>query len=384
LLTAQDYFVVAAEKRPTFDHVGYYTFLGRGDYWDETHKLALWPLEDWEDLVDWMSAHHLDTLFLLLNGYTLAYPSEKYPQLRDAFSLNVRFNFLHRLISYAHGRGVRIFLTMTTDDHAEGFGRLHPEAVRIDRDGHQRAARALDLENPLTQKYIRDTFEEALTLYPEADGMVIHPTEEDPDRFNDDTRALFRRETGKQLAEVAKDERYRWYNRRFAEFVGQLYHLATAKNSTLEIVMFNCWWQNDYVSLYKQMLPENMKVCVWYYGWEDRVFRPWAIFNWTAAFGSSRILYMPAGMAFEYPRDPWQQMIRHLGTDRLISTAEALGIKSCVFFAGWDLGTERDRLRDLALTQFPTSAYVLGKKEKLDLIEKLYDDYFGTRQKIVH
>ena len=384
-LTAQDYFVVPAEKTPaTFDHVGYYTFLGRGDYWDETHKLALWRLEDWEDLVEWMSAHHMDTLWVLLNGYTLAYPSEKYRELRDPYSLNVKFNFLHQLIPYAHSRGVRIYLTMTTDDHAEGFGKLHPEALRMDRDGHKGSARALDLENPLTQEYIRDMFEEVLTLYPQADGIVIHPTEEDPDRFNEDTRALFLRETGNQLAEVTKDERYRWYNRHYADFVGQLYRLATAKNPNLEMVMFNCWWQDDYVSIYKQMLPEKMKICVWYYGWGDREFRKWAIWNWPAAFGSSRILYMPAGVAFEYPQDPWQQMIRNLGTDRLISTAEALGIKSCVFFDGWDLGTERDRLRDLSLTQFPTSSYVSGKEQKLDLIKKLYEDYFGERNEVIH
>jgi hypothetical protein len=77
-------------------------------------------------------------------------------------------------------------------------------------------------------------------------------------------------------------------------------------------------------------------------------------------------------------------MIRNLGTDRLISTAEALGIKSCVFFAGWDLGTERDRLRDLALTQYPTSSYVSDKEQKLDLIKKLYDDYFGARKEVLH
>jgi collagenase-like PrtC family protease len=72
---------------------------------------------------------------MLLNGYTLAYPSEKYPQLRDPYALNVKSNFIEELIPYAHRHGVRIFLTMTTDDHAEGFGKLYPEAVRINRHG---------------------------------------------------------------------------------------------------------------------------------------------------------------------------------------------------------------------------------------------------------
>jgi hypothetical protein len=77
-------------------------------------------------------------------------------------------------------------------------------------------------------------------------------------------------------------------------------------------------------------------------------------------------------------------MIRNLGTDRLISTANSLGIKSCIFFDGWDLGSERDRLRDLALTQYPTSAYVSGMEQKLALIKRLYDDYFSARQEVLH
>jgi hypothetical protein len=227
-------------------------------------------------------------------------------------------------------------------------------------------------------------FTEALELYPQVDGIVIHPTEEDPDRFNDDTRALFLRQTGKQLAEVTKDERYLWYNRRYAEFAGQLFSLVKAKNPNLEMVMFNCWWQDDYISIYKPFLPEQMKICVWYYGWRDQAFRKWALWNRTAAFGNSRISYMPTGVAFEFPQDPYQQMIRHLGTDRLISTANALGIKSYIFFDGWDLGTERDRLRDLVLTQYPTSSYVSDREQKLALIKRLYDDYLGARQEVIH
>jgi hypothetical protein len=150
------------------------------------------------------------------------------------------------------------------------------------------------------------------------------------------------------------------------------------------MVMANCWWQDDYVSFYKEKLPQKVKICVWSYEWGEREFHKWAIWNWTAALGSPRILYMPAGVAFEYPQDSTQQMIRNLGTDRLISTADALGIKSCIFFDGWDLGTERDRLRDLALTQFPTSTYVSGQEQKLDLIKKLYDDYFGAREEVLH
>jgi hypothetical protein len=331
-----------------------------------------------------MSAHKMDTLYMLLNGYTLAYPSEKYHSLRDAYSVNVQFNLLRKLIPYAHHHHVRIFLTMTTDDHAQGFGKLHPEATRINRDGQSRSARALDLESRLTQRYVTDMFDEVLALYPDVDGIVIHPTETDPDRFNDDTRAAFLRDTGRKLSEADKAERYHWYNEKYAEFVSKLYSLATRKNPKLEIVMFNCWWQDDYVAIYKRLLPEQVKICVWYYGWGDRDFRKWTIFRWTEQFGSARISYMPAGVAFEYPQDQWQQMIRHIGTDRLISAAETLGVKSCIFFDGWDLGSERDRLRDMMIADFPTASYVSGQAGKLELLKNLYENYFQARKEAIH
>jgi glycosyl hydrolase family 10 len=380
----KDYVVALPPKRAgAFDHVGYYGFLARGDYGDETHKLALWRLEDWEDLIAWMEHHKVDTLFLLVNGYTLGYPSAKFLSLRDPFSLNVRYNFLGELINFAHTKGVKVYLTFTTDDHAEEFGKLHPETVRVNRDGYKTSPRALCLENKLVQEYIFGMFEEVLTMYGNADGVVIHPTEEDPDRFNEETKDAYTRETGKQLATASKSDRYRWYNQKYAAFLVQIHRLITAKNPKMDFIMFNCWWQDEDPAIYEQALPKSAKICVWYYGWDDKEFHKWPIFRWVAAFGPERILYMPAGVAFMYPHDPQVQMERHIGNDRLISTATALGVKSCVYFAGWDVGTERDRLRDLLIALFPTIAIAPDRSNKFDLIEKLYEDYFAAREALL-
>jgi len=379
--TAKDYFVAEIKSgRPAFDHVGYYVFLGRGDFWDETHQLALWTLQDWKGFADWMSAHHADTLYVLLNGYTLAYPSDKYLTLRDRFSDNARYNFLHAFIDYAHSRGIRVYLTLTTDDHSEGFGSLYPETVRINRFGYAESHRALALEVPKVRQYIVDMVQETLQLYGNADGLVFHPSEEDPDRYNEATKAAFHQETGRELAQADKAERYRWYNQKFAELLRSLYEMVAHGNPKFEFVMFNTWWQDDYAPLYHQLLPANFKICVWYYDeQEEKTFRKWPIWPWVDSFGADRILYMPTGEAFLYPQEQDQQMERHIRTDRLISAAETLGVKSCIFFAGWDLGTEDDRRRDLAIAEFPTTWFVNETARKQELLPSLYADYFAAR-----
>jgi hypothetical protein len=383
--SAIDY--VISELKPerfAFDHVGYYVFLGRGDFWDETHQLALWTLRNWKAFADWMAGHRADTLFVLVNGYTLAYPSDKYSSLRDKFSSNARYNFLREFIDYAHSRGIRVYLTLTTDDHAEGFGSLYPETVRLNRFGYAPSRRALALEEPRVGQYIVDMLRETLDLYPNADGVVFHPSEEDPDRFNQATKAVFRKETGKELTGADKGERYRWYNQKFVELMRSLRDLAAAQNPHFEFIMFNTWWQDDYISLYRQMLPPEFKICVWYYDeQEEKTFRKWPIWAWVESFGAERILYMPTAEAFLYPQEFEQQVERHIRTDRLVSAAEALEVRSCIFFAGWDLGSDDDRRRDLAIAQFPTTSFVPDRRKKQEVLPDLYEDYFAERGKLL-
>jgi len=383
--SAKDYFVAELKSdQYAFDHIGYYVFLGRGDFWDKTQQLALWTLQDWKGFADWMSAHGADTLYVLLNGYTLAYPSDKYPALRDEFSDNARYSFLRQFIDYAHSRGIRVYLTLTTDDHAEGFGTLYPETVRVNRFGYAGSRRALALEDPKVRQYVIDMFQETLQLYGNADGVVFHPSEEEPDRYNEATKAAFHQETGRDLVSTNKPERYRWYNQKFAELLLSLYKIAAPQNPNFEFVMFNTWWQDDYVSLYHQILPAKFKICVWYYDeQEEKTFRKWPIWPWVESFGADRVIYMPTGEAFLYPQEHEQQVERHIRTDRLISAAEALGVKSCIFFAGWDLGSDDDRRRDLAIAEFPISSYVRDPQRKQELLPDLYTDYFGVRGRVL-
>ena len=380
--TTRDFVVSVGKKTDAaVPGSGYYVFLAQGDYSKPTHKNAMMPLADWLKVIDWMAERKIDSLWALVNGYTLGYPSEKYPELRDNFAQNAKYNFLGELIRYAHSKGVRVYLTVTTDDHAEQFGKRFPETVRIDKYGHPRSSRALVLENPKVRKYILETLTEVLDLYPEADGIVIHPTETPPDRFNAVTVEKYRRETNKDFYEASEEERFRWYNEQYADFATEMYRLAAAKKANIDFIMFNCWWQDKYIDVYQKRLPKQMKICVWHYGWDDKEAWKWPIQSWVTAMGPERIVYMPTGDSFLFPRAKGEQVERHIGTDRLISSARAMGVANCVWFAGWDMGTEEGRTRDLMLARYPSGA-AAGRPDK-KTIERLYTDYFGARQELL-
>lgn len=377
-----DYFIVP-EPRPAAasPETGYYVFLGCGDYpiitGRETHDLAGWTLAQWQDLVAWMGAQGMNRLWVLLNGYTLAYPSQRYPELCDRHARNVSENFLGQLIDCGHAHGVKTYLMLTTDGHGRDFVRAHPEAARLTRDGQPGEQHGLALEHPLTQRYLFDVLDEVLTLYPEADGIAVHPTESDPDRYNPETLAAFHAETGGDLHTAPKPERYAWYNRAFARFLARFGARARAHRGDLDLVMANCWWQDAYVAINHAGLPPEWRVAVWYYGWEDTVPQPWPLHQWTETFGANRILFMPTSQSFLFPEDPAQIMTRHIGTDRLVSTAALLGVRNIVYFAGWEILAEASRLLDLAIVRQPTLSAPATNAPTLRT--RLYEDYFGLR-----
>ena len=100
---------------------------------------------------------------------------------------------------------------------------------------------------------------------------MIHPTEENPDRFNPETCERFRQDTGGDLTRASKTERFRWYNERYAGFLVRLQTLVTSRNPKMDFVMFNCWWQDEYAEIYKRILPESVRFCVGTTGGRTRI-----------------------------------------------------------------------------------------------------------------
>jgi len=387
-VAGRDYFVVRESPPVAASHeAGYYIFLGCGDYpiitGQETHPLADWTLAQWKELVTWMGANGMNRLWTLVNGYTLAYPSRRYPALRDPHARNARENFLGELIDHAHSCGVKVYLLLTTDGHARDFSRAHPETARLGESGQPCVQFGLALEHPLTRRYIFDVLDEVLELYPNADGVAVHPTESDPDRFNPETLDAYRAETGRDLRAEPKVARQAWHNLAFARFMVEFAARAGRHNPALDLVMANCWWQDDHVAINHATLPRGLRIAVWHYAWEDETAKPWPIYRWTEAFGAARILYLPTSQSYLYPTDPRQVMNRHIGTDRLVSTAAALGICDTMYFAGWDILPEAARLCDVALVRHPTAALRDGLTARRVLLPQLYADYFGARASLL-
>jgi hypothetical protein len=386
-VTGREYFVVReAGPVAAAAEAGYYVFLGCGDYpiitGQETHPLADWTLAQWKELVTWMGANGMNRLWTLVNGYTLAYPSKGYTALRDRHARNAAENFLGGLIDHAHGCGVKVYLMLTTDGHARDFSVAHPEAARRDADGQPGPQFGLALEHPLTRRYIFDVLDEVLELYPHADGVAVHPTESDPDRFNPETLAAYRAETGRDLTAEARPVRQAWHNLAFARFLNEFAARCQRHNPALDLVMANCWWQDDFVVLNHATLSPAWRIAVWHYAWEDETAKPWPIYRWVESFGPSRVLYLPTSQSYLYPTDPAQVMTRHIGTDRLVSTAAALGVRDTMYFAGWDILPEAARLLDVALVRHPT-ALLAEPGTRKNLIPQLYADYFGTRAALI-
>lgn len=379
----RDYLVATDPAMPPPEtEAGYYVFLGCGDYpiitGRETHELAAWTLAQWQELVAWMGAHGMNRLWVLVNGYTLAYPSRRHPGLCDRHARNVTDNFLRELIGFGHAHGVKTYLMLTTDGHGRDFVRAHPETARLNAEGRPCVHHGLALEHPATRRYIFDVLDEVLALYPNADGVAVHPTESDPDRFNRETLAAYRDDTGGDLRAAAKAERYAWYNRAFARFLAEFGARCRRHRADLDLVMANCWWQDDHVAINRAELPPEWRIAVWYYGWEDVAPQPWPIHRWTDAFGPERILFLPTSQSYLFPEDHARVMDRHVGTDRLVSTALALGIRHTMYFAGWEILAPESRLLDVALVRHPTLDW-LPPAERRGALPRLYSDYFGLR-----
>ncbi|MFC1479314.1 family 10 glycosylhydrolase [Planctomycetota bacterium] len=393
IFTARDYVVVLPEKGKekdtgVFDSIGYYVFLGQKGIVDERGRgLGSWTGDQWKELIQWMSDNGMDCIWFSVNGPWLGYPSKKYPQLTDETSVNVQENFLGNIISFAHERGVRVYLSYVCDDYAEGFGSLHPETLNLDREGNAYAVPNVRknlynptgccLEIPIVRQYILDVVEETVSMYKEADGIIIHPNEEAIDRFNPETQKKFSEETGKDLFEVSDEERRGWYAEKAGELVRDMQAQAQAVNPDMECISFQVHWLDDYPKVFKQVLPESVTMCVWQYLHHGTALENRKLFKWQEQFPPERLIYMPNGFDYRYPKDPDAQWLRHVGNDQLLSTAHSLGYPSCVYYVHHLLGPEEERMRDLIMAKYPLSSRVQNRNEKF--LRKIHEDYFRTQ-----
>ena len=300
-----------------------------------------------------------------------------YPELRDRHARNAADNFLGELIGHAHRCGVKVHLMLTADGHARDFCRAHPEAARLDAEGKPGPQHGLALEHPLARRYILDVLDEVLELYPEADGVAVHPTESDPDRFNPESLAAYRADTGRDLRAEAAEVRRAWHNRTFARFMGEMAARCRRHNPDLDVVMANCWWQDGHVAINRAELPPGVRIAVWHYEWEAPAPTDWPIHRWTQAFGPERRIYLPDQPVLPlFPRKPpgsWTAI------SAPIAWSAPRGHQAFATRFILPAGAFRRRrggFCDALLARRPTAS-LPGFKG--DLIPELYKDYFSAR-----
>lgn len=326
---------------------GYYHFLGKGDMHPD-HALSGWGLPEWESWMDRLRELGHSRLWLLANGHTLAYPSRAEPGLIDPHAVCARdLGLVRAIVNAGKERGFRMLAVVTTDGHALEFAMRHPELVSLDREGKPVGEDTLCLEEPEVVRYLERTFGEIMELA-SWDGVVFHPTEANPLRFNAATRDFFRRESGRDLATESDEALMAWCNRRFAWQAAEWMDLWRRRLPGCDLVMFNCWWTNDHIDAYRELLPSDSRVCVWDYDYKSPEMRDRPLNRWVAALGSARVVFMPSSGGYpEFGRPPGPEALA--GYRRLAGLAGELGVPEIVLFAGWGAGGDKDLLDDRAL-----------------------------------
>lgn len=112
-------------------NVGYYIFLGQGDYHPSRYKtkewVSAWTIKDWKQFIDDIKSLGSNTAMLYLNGHTLPYRGQCYPQLADMYHPNCKQEFLRELLHYGKERGLELIGVLTTTGHAGKFCQLNKE-----------------------------------------------------------------------------------------------------------------------------------------------------------------------------------------------------------------------------------------------------------------
>jgi len=351
-----------------FHRTGYYHFLGQGDF-QPGQPLSRWKLPEWEAWFDRLKGRGHSQVWVLVNGYTLAYRSREYPDLLDPEAAAVREpGFLNTLVAAGKARGLSMYAVFTTDGHAAGMVNRHPELAAVDRAGKRAADDLLCLEEPEVQRYLTTIFEEVIAETSAWDGVVFHPTESSPARFNAATRAAFRAETGRDLVSEPDDAVFGWCNRRFAAQMRVWVEWWQARIANLDPVMFNCWWIDAHLDEYLTALPVRARVCVWDYDYRLTEWRKRPLFRWVREFGPSRVIVMPSSGGYpEHGRPPADEPLA--GYDRLLTLAAHLGVREAVFFAGWGAGNDEEQRMDLGLLKGCAAALAEPTEALLDALD---------------
>ena len=255
------------EKIRDFQRVGYYVFLGTGDYRPEYGpETPSFTLADWENLIDYLKSKGATTFIPLVTGHRLPYPSQAFPKYVETDANSVKNVDLQRIIDYAKKKQLEVILAFTTTGHCRSYAQDHPEQCIVNEDGAP--APGLCPNRPGSDVYPLGVVEEVLKRYKNLDGLLIHPPEIKPICFCPECRTLYKQKTGQDYAGASPLDRQRFFVETYFKFAAKLLARAQKQAPLKTKLMFNCDWMDDHVDL-MSLLPDDLDIIYWDYNLGD-------------------------------------------------------------------------------------------------------------------
>jgi hypothetical protein len=260
-------FGLAAAKGEDFNRVGYYVFIGKGDYKDEFGpKTPSYSLADWENLIDYLKSRGATTFIPLVSGHRLPYPSRAFPKYIETDAQTAKDVDLQRIIDYAKQSRLEVILAFTTTGHCSFYAQDHPEYCILNADGSP--AKGLCPNRKGSELYPLGVVEEVLKKYKNFDGLLIHPPEISPVCYCPECQTLYKQETGKEYLAADPRDRQRFFVETYLRFATRLLARVDELAPLKVKLMFNCYWLDDHVDLMSQ-LPDDLDIMYWDYELRD-------------------------------------------------------------------------------------------------------------------
>lgn len=260
-------FGLGTKKDQGLNRVGYYVFIGKGDYQDEFGpKTPYFSLADWKNLIDYLKSKGATTFIPLMTGHRLPYPSRAFPDYVETDANTVKDTDLQLIIDYAKERRLEVILALTTTGHCNSYAHDHPEQCLVNENGSPRNALCPNREG--SQDYPIGILEEVLKRYRNYDGLLIHPPETRPECFCPECQRLYRQRTGTDYLAASPRDRQRFFIQSYFRFANHLFKQADQLVPLSVKIMFNCNWMDDDLDLMGS-LPRDLVIFYWDYNLSD-------------------------------------------------------------------------------------------------------------------
>lgn len=236
------------EKISTTLNYGYYIFLGTGDYHQpkvlSKEWTSTWGLNEWKIFLESIVELKANTLMVYLSGHSLPYKSYCYPELVDYDHPNVKNEFFTKVLSLAKNFGLYIIIVLSTTGHSAKFLEHHPNLSIKIRPGrvnlnkllspfpsHIRYKKNLAQEGSAqiglgiichnkasVKEHVINIIRECLNLYPQIDGVALHPPESIYPCFCQNCSSLFKKKYEIDMLRITDDVARQFYLDSYLEF----------------------------------------------------------------------------------------------------------------------------------------------------------------------